>query len=104
VVVEATGAASGFATARRLVRPGGTLVLKSTFAGGLTDFDISGLVVDEISMVGSRCGPLAPALRLLASGRVCVEPLIQARFKLDEAEAALAFAGTKGVLKVVVQP
>lgn len=104
VVVEATGAVSGFATARRLVRPGGTLVLKSTFAGGLPDFDISGLVVDEITLVGSRCGPFGPALRLLESGRVRVEPLIQARFALDDAEAALAHAGTKGILKVVVQP
>ncbi|RIK52435.1 MAG: alcohol dehydrogenase [Chloroflexi bacterium] len=104
LVVEATGAAGGFATARRLVRPAGTLVLKSTFAGGLPDFDVSGLVVDEITLVGSRCGPFGPALRLLESGRVRVEPLIQARFPLDEAEAALAFAATKGVLKVVVQP
>ncbi len=103
VVVEATGAAGGFATARRIVRPGGTMVLKSTFAGGLPEFDISGLVVDEITLVGSRCGPFGPALRLLESGRVRVEPLIQARFTLDDAEAALAFAGSKGVLKVVVQ-
>lgn len=104
VVVEATGAPAGYAIARRLVRPAGTLVLKSTFAGGLPDFDVSSLVVDEITLVGSRCGPFGPALRMLESGQVKVEPLIQARFPLDDAEAALAFAATKGVLKVVVQP
>jgi threonine dehydrogenase-like Zn-dependent dehydrogenase len=104
LVVEATGALAGFATARRLVRPGGTLVLKSTFAGGLPDFDSSGLVVDEIHLVGSRCGPFAPALRLLAGGRVQVTPLIQARFPLGDAATALAFAGGRGVLKVLVTP
>ena len=104
VVVEATGSPAGFATARRLVRPGGTLVLKSTFAGGLPDFDISGLVVDEITLVGSRCGPFAPALRCLAGGRVQVAPLIQARYGLDAAVTALAEAGRRGMLKVVVAP
>lgn len=104
VVIEATGAPSGIAVALRLVRPGGTLVLKSTFADHLFDFDMSSLVVDEITLVGSRCGPFGPALRMLERGQVRVEPLIQARFPLDDAEAALAFAGTKGVLKVVVQP
>jgi threonine dehydrogenase-like Zn-dependent dehydrogenase len=104
LVVEATGSPDGFATAQRLVRPGGTIVLKSTFAGGLPDFDISRLVVDEITLVGSRCGPFGPALRLLESGRVQATPLIQARFPLENAVEALAFAGRKGVLKVVVTP
>ena len=104
VVVEATGSPDGFGLARRLVRPGGTLVLKSTYVGGLPEFDASGLVVDEIALVGSRCGPFAPALRCLAQGRVQVTPLIQARFGLDEAVAALAEAGRRGVLKVVVAP
>jgi len=104
VVVEATGSPGGFAASRRLVRPGGTLVLKSTFAGGLPEFDASGLVVDEITLVGSRCGPFVPALRCLAQGRVQVTPLIQARFGLDEAVAALTEAGRRGVLKVVVAP
>jgi threonine dehydrogenase-like Zn-dependent dehydrogenase len=104
LVVEATGSPDGFATAQRLVRPGGIVVLKSTFAGGLPDFDISQLVVDEITLIGSRCGPFGPALRLLESGRVQVTPLIQARFPLDDAVEALAFAGRKGVLKVVVTP
>jgi threonine dehydrogenase-like Zn-dependent dehydrogenase len=104
VVVEATGSPAGFAAARTLVRPGGTVVLKSTFAGGLPQFDISSLVVDEITLVGSRCGPFAPALRCLATGRVQVTPLIQARFGLDDGVAALTAAGRRGMLKVVVAP
>jgi threonine dehydrogenase-like Zn-dependent dehydrogenase len=104
VVVEATGSPAGFVSARRLVRPGGTLVLKSTYAGALPAFDASGLVVDEITLVGSRCGPFAPALRCLASNRVAVTPLIQARYSLDDGVAALTEAGRRGVLKVVVAP
>ncbi|RIK34736.1 MAG: alcohol dehydrogenase [Chloroflexi bacterium] len=104
LVVEATGAPGGFAQALRLVRPMGTLVLKSTFAGVLPAFDASQLVVDEITVVGSRCGPFPPALNLLATGRVQVRPLIQARFPLDAAVAALKHAGHKGVLKVLIQP
>ncbi|HXF60770.1 MAG TPA: alcohol dehydrogenase catalytic domain-containing protein [Caldilineaceae bacterium] len=104
LVVEATGSPQGFATARRLVRPGGLLALKSTFAGNVAEFDLSSLVVDEITLLGSRCGPFEPALRLLAAGRVQVAHLIQARFPLDQAVEALAFAGRRGVLKVVVAP
>jgi threonine dehydrogenase-like Zn-dependent dehydrogenase len=104
VVVEATGSSSGFATARRLVRPGGTLVLKSTFAGETMPVDLNHLVVDEVTVVGSRCGPFAPALRYLANGRVQVLPLISARYGLDETIAALAYAGQRGVLKVLVAP
>jgi threonine dehydrogenase-like Zn-dependent dehydrogenase len=104
IVVEATGAADGFMQARKLVRPGGTLVLKSTFAGKPAPVDLNHLVVDEVSVVGSRCGPFAPALRLLASGRVHVSPLIHARYRLQDAVAAMTHAGQRGVLKVVVAP
>ncbi|MCL4858185.1 MAG: alcohol dehydrogenase catalytic domain-containing protein [Caldilineaceae bacterium] len=104
VVVEVTGSPAGFAQARRLVRPQGVLVLKSTFAGALPDFDASSLVVDEVTVLGSRCGPFAPALRLLEAGRVQVTPLIQARFPLDDAVTALRHAGRKGVLKVLIRP
>jgi len=104
VVVDVTGSPGGFAHARRLVRPQGTLVLKSTFVGGLPNFDISSLVVDEITLVGSRCGPFAPALRMLERQQVAVEPLIHARFSLDDVESALAYAGQKGVLKVLIAP
>src|SRR5439155_16035624 len=81
VAVECTGNPEGFAVAQRAVRPRGTLVLKSTYTGALT-LDASAVVVRELTLVGSRCGPFAPALRLLVEGRVAVEPLIQARYAL----------------------
>jgi threonine dehydrogenase-like Zn-dependent dehydrogenase len=104
VVVEATGSPGGFDQGLRLVRPLGTLVLKSTFAGALPAFDASRLVVDEITVVGSRCGPFPPALNLLAAGRVQVRPLIHARYPLADAVVALKHAGRKGVLKVLIRP
>jgi len=102
IVVEVTGSPSGFAMARGLVRPGGTLILKSTFASPLTAFDISSLVVDEIRVIGSRCGPFAPALRMLARGDIAVEPLIHGRYTLDDGVAALEYAGSPGVLKMLL--
>ncbi len=104
VVVEVTGSPQGFAQAVSLVRPGGTLVLKSTFAAALPNFDLSHLVVDEITLVGSRCGPFTPALRLLQSGLVQTQPLVHARYALAEGVAALEYAGRKGVLKVLMAP
>lgn len=78
VVVEVTGSPAGFALARAVVRPVGTLALKSTFAGTLpADFDASVRVVDEITLVGSRCGPFAPALELLRRNGVEPRPLIR---------------------------
>ena len=84
------------------MQPGGVLALKSTFATDLPAFDISTLVVDEITLVGSRCGPFSPAIRLLAEGAVAVQPLIHARYSLDDGLAALAHAARRGVLKVLV--
>lgn len=103
VVVEVTGHSEGFALARRALRPRGTLVMKSTYAGRLT-IDMSAIVVDEITVVGSRCGPFAPALRLLAAGRVQVAPLIQATYPLSEATTAFNHAAERGVLKVLLDP
>jgi threonine dehydrogenase-like Zn-dependent dehydrogenase len=103
VVVEATGTPEGFAQARQAVRPRGTLVLKSTYAGQMTA-DFSSLVVDEINLVGSRCGPFAPALRLLASGRVDVLPLIAGRYALKDGIAAMQQAAMSGVLKIFLMP
>lgn len=102
VVVEATGRPEGLAAARRLVRPRGVLVLKSTYHG-LTQADFTGLVVDEVTLVGSRCGPFAPALRLLASGLAPVEDLIDAEYPLNAGEAALTHAAQPGTLKVVMR-
>jgi threonine dehydrogenase-like Zn-dependent dehydrogenase len=102
VVVECTGNPEGFAVAQRAVRPRGTLVLKSTYAGALT-LDASAIVVNELTLVGSRCGPFAPALRLLAERRVVVDPLIHARYPLAAALAAFDHAVRPGVLKVLVE-
>jgi len=100
LVVEATGAAGGFEISRRAVRPAGTLVLKSTFAGDLT-MNISALVVDEVTLVGSRCGPFPPALRLLEAGLVETAPMIDARYALSDGVRAFEKAGEHGVLKVL---
>jgi threonine dehydrogenase-like Zn-dependent dehydrogenase len=102
IAVECTGNADGFATARRALRPRGMLVLKSTYAGDLT-FDASALVVDEITLVGSRCGPFAPALELLASGTIDVAPLIHARYSLEDGLDAFEHATKPGVLKVLLE-
>ncbi len=101
VVVECTGSPTGFELAREMVRPRGTLVLKSTYAGSLT-LDLSRIVVDEITIVGSRCGPFALALDLLARRAVDVRSLIHARYPLTEAVTALEHAQRAGVLKVVL--
>jgi threonine dehydrogenase-like Zn-dependent dehydrogenase len=102
MVVECTGHAEGFETARRLVRPRGVLVLKSTYHGSV-QADLSRLVVDEVHVIGSRCGPFPPALRLLAQKLVDVTSLIEAEYPLAEALAALEHAGQRGALKVLVR-
>jgi threonine dehydrogenase-like Zn-dependent dehydrogenase len=102
ICVECTGNPEGFAVARQSLRPRGILVLKSTYAGHLT-IDASSLVVDEITLIGSRCGPFLPALELLATHQVDVRPLIHSRFTLDEALRAFECAQTKGTLKVLLE-
>ncbi|HIC88461.1 MAG TPA: alcohol dehydrogenase [Anaerolineae bacterium] len=102
VVIECTGSPSGFVAALDIVRPMGTLVLKSTYADRIT-FDLSRLVADEVTVIGSRCGPFRPALRLLAEGRVDVEALIDAEYALDDGLAALEHAAGPGTLKVLLQ-
>jgi threonine dehydrogenase-like Zn-dependent dehydrogenase len=101
IVVEATGSPSGFELALDLTRPRGTLVLKSTFHGGVT-IDLSRLVVDEISLIGSRCGRFDQALALLAAGAVDPEPLISAQFPLAQGVEAMAAAASGGVMKVLL--
>ncbi|QYX30137.1 MDR/zinc-dependent alcohol dehydrogenase-like family protein [Sphaerospermopsis torques-reginae] len=102
ISVDCTGNPDGFATALRALRPRGTLVLKSTYAGNLS-VDMSSLVVDEITLIGSRCGPFSPALELLAKNQIDVTPLIQYHYPLSEGLAAFAKAQTKGVLKVLLE-
>ena len=103
MVVEATGAAAGFGRARALLRPRGTLVLKSTYHGTL-ELDAAPLVIDEITLVGSRCGPFAPAVRALADGRIDPSPLIEATYPLSDGVAALERASARGASKVLLAP
>ena len=103
LVVEATGNDAGFAHSLRLVRPRGTLVLKSTFHGN-ANINLTKLVVAEINVIGSRCGPFAPALRLLAREAVAVRPLIEAEYPLADALAAFAHADRPGARKVLLRP
>jgi threonine dehydrogenase-like Zn-dependent dehydrogenase len=100
-VVEASGHSSGFALALDLLRPRGTLVLKSTFHG-TTPLDSARVVVEELSVVGSRCGRFAPAIELLSSGAVELSPLISEMHSLDRAEEAMRIAALPGVLKVLL--
>ena len=102
VAVEATGSPDGFAIARRALRPRGTLVLKSTYHGETT-LDMSSLVVDEITLVGSRCGPFGPALRLLESGQVVPLALIAERYLLEQAVVAMEVAARPGTMKVLLE-
>lgn len=103
VVVEATGSPSGFSLALQAVRPRGKIVLKSTYRGSV-EVNFSSIVVNEITLVGSRCGPFASALRLLASGVVDPTPLIVSRYPLSKALTAFEHAGRPGVLKVLLEP
>ncbi len=102
VVVESTGSAQGFAAARNAVRPLGAVVLKSTYKS-FVQLDISSLVVDEITLVGSRCGPFIPALRLIEKKLVDPAILIEERYSLNNALKAFDRAAQPGVLKVVLQ-
>jgi threonine dehydrogenase-like Zn-dependent dehydrogenase len=101
IVVEATGSQGGFRIARRAVRPGGTIVLKSTYKGRL-EIDFSSIVVDEITLIGSRCGPFEAALRMLESGNACPEGLIIARYPLKAGLDAFAHAARPGIMKVLL--
>jgi threonine dehydrogenase-like Zn-dependent dehydrogenase len=103
VVVEASGAASGFDVALDLLEPQGTLVLKSTFHGA-TPVDAARVVVDEIRVVGSRCGRFAPALALLARGAVDVDALVSEVVPLADGVRAMDRATQPGVLKVLLDP
>ncbi|HET7697592.1 MAG TPA: alcohol dehydrogenase catalytic domain-containing protein [Vicinamibacterales bacterium] len=101
VVVDATGRPEGLTIAKRLVRPRGTIVMKSTFHGEAR-LALAPLVVDEITLVGSRCGPFDAALDLLAAGRVDVRPLVDATYPLDR--FAEAFEAAEQGRKVILRP
>ncbi len=102
MVVECTGSAEGLELAMRLVRPRGMIILKSTVADK-SSLHLAPIVIDEIRVQGSRCGPFEPALRALSQHTIDVRPLISARNTLDDALAAFKYAGQKDVLKVLVR-
>ena len=102
LVVDATGSKSGFELAVAATRPRGTLVLKTTVADR-DSLNLAPIVIDEITVVGSRCGPFLPALAALAEGRVDVASLIEARYPLDDGVAALHRAGQRGARKVLLE-
>ena len=101
VAVEASGSPGGFATALDLLKPRGKLVLKSTFQGK-TDLEMWRVVVDEITIVGSRCGMFSPALDILKKKAVDVTSLIADEFSLSDGLEAMTAAARKGVMKVLL--
>jgi len=101
IVVEATGSPTGLQAAIDMIQPRGTLVLKSTFAGA-SSVDLSPIVVNELTVVGSRCGPFQRALAALAERQVEVRPLISERYPLREGALAMCRAGSTGILKVLL--
>jgi threonine dehydrogenase-like Zn-dependent dehydrogenase len=102
LVVECSGSAQGLEMALRLVKPRGTVILKSTVADKSALY-LAPIVIDEIRVQGSRCGPFAPAIRALSQGRVDVRPLISAQYSLNDGVVAFEHAAKPGVLKVLVR-
>jgi alcohol dehydrogenase len=102
-VVDATGSKSGVAAAVAMCRPRGTVILKSTVHGEVP-VDTAPIIVDELTLIGSRCGRFPPAIELLRSGSVQVQPMISAEFSLNDAKNAFEEAGKSGILKVLLKP
>lgn len=102
IVVEASGNESGFASAADLVRPRGKIVLKSTFAGS-PRWEAAKIVVNEITVVGSRCGRFAPAIKLLERGDIPVKLMIEKVYPLSDGIAAMKHAGRKGTMKILLK-
>ncbi len=101
-VVEATGSITGFETSLALTKPRGTLILKSTIAAS-KEFNLAPIVIDEITVVGSRCGQFAPALRMLEQKRIDVNPLISDIYSIDDAVEAFERNKEKSSVKVLVK-
>src|SRR3954469_12885040 len=101
VIVDCTGSANGIELSMQMVRPRGTVVLKSTFAAG-KPLNLAPVVIDEVTIVGSRCGPFKEAIRALAQKQVDVVSLINRRMKLEQGVEAMQLAGKSGVLKVIL--
>jgi threonine dehydrogenase-like Zn-dependent dehydrogenase len=103
LVVEATGDQAGLALAVELVKPQGAILLKSTVAGQHT-LDLAPLVINEVRVIGSRCGAFAPAIQALAEETISVSPLIDAELPLSDGIEALRRAGAPGALKLLLEP
>jgi len=102
LVIEATGSPAGLGLALQLIRPRGTIVLKSTFHGQ-APLNLTPVVVDEVTLIGSRCGPFAKALDLLASGRLDLKPLISRVMPLEQGPQAMKQAGERETLKIILE-
>lgn len=102
IVVEATGSVNGFETSLALTKPRGVLVLKSTVATG-KELNLAPIVIDEITVLGSRCGQFPPALRLLESGKIDFSPLISGIYSMDDAKEAFEKNKEKDTLKVLLK-
>ncbi|HEY2525587.1 MAG TPA: alcohol dehydrogenase catalytic domain-containing protein [Candidatus Binataceae bacterium] len=103
VVIDCTGVSAGLNRALTLVRPRGTVILKSTAAAGAA-LNLSEAVINELTILGSRCGRFAPAIAALAAGKIDPRPLISGIFRLDEAPAAIDAAGRSPNFKVLLKP
>ncbi|MEM1956263.1 MAG: hypothetical protein QXL42_06855 [Candidatus Caldarchaeum sp.] len=103
LVVEASGSASGLLTAAKLVKPRGVIILKSTVADAAS-INLSPLRVNEVNLIGSRCGPFKPALRALSKKLVKLENMVDAVYSLDEYETAFKHAASRNALKVLLKP
>ena len=101
IVVEATGTPKGLEIASQVVRPRGTIVLKSTYQGN-NEIDMTSLVINEINLVGSRCGPFPQALRLLQERKISVEPMITEQYPISRGLDAIQHATESGALKIVL--
>ncbi len=102
MIVEATGSPEGLSIAMQLIRPRGTIVLKSTYHGNVS-VNMANFVIQEISLIGSRCGPFPPAIRLLETKHIRVDPLIHARYPLLDGLLAMEKSAQSGVRKVMLQ-
>ena len=102
VVVEATGSTGGFETSANLTKPRGILVLKSTITAK-EGLNLSGIVVDEITIIGSRCGQFKPVLRLMEKGRIDTKPLISGIYSVDDFEEAFKKNSDKNSIKILVK-
>jgi threonine dehydrogenase-like Zn-dependent dehydrogenase len=103
VIIEATGSPDGFILAKKLIRPRGKIVLKSTYRGEI-NMNLSPIVVNEVTLIGSRCGSFEPALRLLLKQEVDPRPMIEAIYPLHQGVEAFEHAARPGIFKILLQP